>query len=83
VHGADFHMSFVPSDFEFTSDLLTFDPVEQNALFDLGYQQAINGTAWGTQRAPAQTEEILQLIADQALLFDRHEIPAWFKRSGQ
>jgi hypothetical protein len=83
LHGADFHMSFVPSDFEFTSDLLTFDPEEQSALFDLGYQQAINGTAWAIQRAPADTSELLLLISDQTARFDSHEMPAWLKRGDQ
>jgi hypothetical protein len=36
VHGADFHLSFVPPDFEFTTGALTFDPVEQTALFERG-----------------------------------------------
>ena len=83
VHGADFHLSFVPPDFEFTSDPLTFDPVEQIALYDRGYQQALEGTAWATQYAPASTEELIELIADPASTFDRHEPPAWLRRGDQ
>ena len=80
VHGADFHVSFVPPDFEFTSGSLSFDVAEQMALFDRGYQQAIEGVAWATQFAPASTEELIELIEDPASTFDRHESPAWLQR---
>jgi len=80
VHRADFHVSFVPSDYELTSGALTFDPEEQNALFDLGYQQALDGTAWATQRAPTSTEELIQIIVEPASSFDRNELPAWLNR---
>jgi hypothetical protein len=83
VHGADFHISFVPPDFEFTSGSLTFDPVEQTALFDRGYQQSINGNAWAVQPAPASTEELLQRIAEPASTFDTHAPPTWLRRDGQ
>ena len=83
VHGADFHISFVPPDFEFVSGPLTFDPEEQMALFERGYQQALEGTAWATQRAPASTDELIQRIADPASTFDRYEPPAWLKRDDQ
>ena len=61
VHGADFHLSFVPPDYEFTSGSLTFDPEEQAELFDFGYQQALDGTAWATQPAPTSDEDMIQL----------------------
>jgi hypothetical protein len=83
VHGADFHVSFVPSDFEFTSGSLTFDPVGQNTLFELGYQQSLDGTAWATQRAPTSTEELIQNIVEPASSFDRNELPAWMNRNEQ
>jgi hypothetical protein len=80
VHGADFHFSFVPPDFELTSGSLTFDPVEQTALFERGYQQALEGTAWATQRAPTSTEELIQRIVDPASSFDGYNLPAWLNR---
>ncbi len=80
IGGSDFNIGYVPSDFEFTSGSLKFDPVEQTALFELGYQQALNGSAWATARAPASTEELLKLIADPASTFDRNELPAWLHR---
>ena len=80
VHGADFHLSFVPPDYEFTSGSLTFDPQEQTALFDLGYQQSLSGTAWATQLAPTNTEELIQLIVNPASIFDRDGLPAWLER---
>jgi len=80
VHGADFHLSFVPPDFEFTTGSLSFDVAEQTALFDRGYQQALEGVAWATQFAPASTEELIRLIEDPASTFDRHQSPAWLQR---
>ncbi len=80
VHGADFHLSFVPPDYEFTTGSLTFDPQEQTALFDLGYQQSLSGTAWATQLAPTSTEELIQLIVNPTSSFDRDGLPAWLER---
>jgi hypothetical protein len=80
VHGADFHLSFVPPDFELTSGSLTFDPVEQTALFERGYQQALDGSAWATQHAPTSTEELIQNIVNPASSFDGNELPAWLER---
>ena len=83
VHGADFHLSFVPPDYEFTSGSLNFDPQEQTALFDLGYQQSLSGTAWATQLAPTNTEELIQLIVNPTSSFDRDGLPAWLERDGR
>jgi len=83
AHGADFHLSFVPPDYVFSTGSLNFDPVEGAALFELGYQQALDGTAWATQRAPSSNEELLKLIVDPASAFDGHEQPAWLKRGEQ
>ncbi len=81
AHGADFNMCFIPSDYQFTSGSLNFDPVEQTALFELGYQQAIDGRAWATQRAPSSSEEMIRLILDPASTFDRRKEPEWLKRA--
>jgi hypothetical protein len=83
VDGADFHVSFVPPDFEFTSGSLTFDPEEQSRLFELGYRQAIEGTAWATQLAPSSTEELLKLVVDPASRFGNQEPPPWLRRGTQ
>jgi hypothetical protein len=73
IDGADFHISFVPADFEFNTHTLQFEPEEEAALFELGYRQSIEGTAWVTQLAPDNAEEILQLIRDPASKFDMQE----------
>ncbi len=83
AHGADFHFSFVPPDYKFFTGSLDFDPQEQTALFELGYQQALDGTAWFSQPAPRSTEELVELIVAPAAAFDRHELPAWLKRGEQ
>jgi hypothetical protein len=83
AHGADFHVSFVPSDYEFSTGSLEFDPREETALFELGYQQALDGTAWATQLAPASNEELLKLIVDPASSFDGYVQPPWLIRGEQ
>ena len=83
VDGADFHFSFVPSDYEFTTGSLTFDPDEQTALYELGYRQALDGSAWATQLAPTSTEELLQLIVEPTSRFDTEEPPLWLRRGEQ
>jgi hypothetical protein len=77
IDGADFHLSFVPADFEFKTHTLQFEPEEEAALFELGYRQSVEATAWVTQRAPDTNEELLERILDPASSFDvqeRHRI---------
>jgi hypothetical protein len=83
AHGADFHISFVPPDYTFITGSLDFDPVEQTTLFELGYQQALDGKAWATQPAPSSDEELLKLIVDPAAMFDSRELPSWATRGEQ
>jgi hypothetical protein len=75
--------AFLGPDFEFTSGSLTFDPVEQTALFERGYQQALDGTAWATQRTPTSTEELIQNIVSPATSFDGNDLQAWLMRDDQ
>ncbi len=70
VDGSDFHISYIPSDFEFNTHTLQFEPEEEKALFELGYEQALRGSAWVTQRAPETTEEVIERIADPVSAFD-------------
>jgi hypothetical protein len=83
AHGADFHVSFIPEDFKLFSGSLDFDPVEGVALFELGYQQALDGAAWATQRAPNSDEEILRLVVDPSSSFDGYKSPPWLTRGEQ
>jgi hypothetical protein len=73
IDGSDFHLSFIPGDFEFVTHTLQFEPEEEAALYELGYQQSIEGTAWVTQVAPDSAEEVLKLIRDPASKFDLNE----------
>jgi hypothetical protein len=77
--GADLHLAYVPSSFEFTSGSLNFDPVQGGALYELGYRKAVEGTAWATQRAPATTEELLETVIQGVTTFDRAETPEWLE----
>jgi hypothetical protein len=73
IDGADFHLSFIPQDFELKTHVLQFEPEEEAALFELGYRQSVEGTAWVTQFAPDDAEEILERIRDPASGFDVQE----------
>jgi len=73
IDGADFHLSFVPADFEFKTHTLQFEPEEEATLFELGYRQSVEGTAWVTQRAPDSNEELLERILDPTSSFDMQE----------
>jgi hypothetical protein len=68
--GSDFHLSFIPEDFKFETHTLQFEPEEAAALFELGYRQSVEGTAWATQLAPDDAEDILDLIRDPVTSFD-------------
>jgi hypothetical protein len=70
IDGADFHVSFIPQDFEPRTHVLQFAPEEEAALFELGYRQSVEGTAWVTQHAPDSAEEILERILAPASRFD-------------
>jgi hypothetical protein len=74
IDGSDFHLSFIPGDFKFETHTLQFKPEEEAALFELGYQQSVEGTAWVTQVAPDSAEEVLELIREPASKFDLNEI---------
>jgi predicted acylesterase/phospholipase RssA len=81
IDGADFHLSYIPEDFEFRTHTLMFDPEEEVALFELGYRQSLDGTAWATQLAPESTELLLERILDPASRFDiQDRVRLTFKR---
>jgi hypothetical protein len=73
IDGADFHLSFIPQDFELKTHVLQFVPEEEAALFELGYRQSVEGTAWATQHAPDSAEEILERILEPASRFDAQD----------
>ncbi len=70
MDGSDFHLSFIPEDFEFSTHALEFKPEESIELFELGYRQSIEGRAWATQLAPRTREEMLERIRHPASKFD-------------
>ncbi len=81
VNGADFHVSFIPPDYPLDSSALDFNPADEMALFEFGYQQAIDGTAWATQIAPDTTDEFVRLLVDQLQRMER-DTPDWLLRRG-
>lgn len=59
---ADFHIAFIPPDFDLSDNSLLFDNAEMEQLYQLGYQRARSGDAWFTQKAPDTVEELARLI---------------------
>ncbi len=76
--GADFHISFIPPEFDLSPNPLEFDPDEMQRLFELGYGRVLRGEAWETQMAPASQEEFLELI-DPRQSIDRLEERPWLR----
>ena len=81
--GANFHLAFVPTSFQFTTHSLSFDPEQGEALFELGYQKALEGTAWATQRAPKSSDEFVKNVIQGVTTFDRFDTPEWLERGGE
>lgn len=79
AYGADFHVTFIPSDYPLTSGSLEFNPPDQTALFEFGYRQAVDGTAWFTQSAPETAEEFVKLLIQSTESME-HGTPAWLRR---
>lgn len=59
---ADFHMAFIPPEFDLSDNSLLFDNTEMEQLYQMGYQRARSGEAWLTQKAPDTVEELARLI---------------------
>lgn len=76
--GADFHISFIPPDFELSENPLEFDPEEMRRLFELGEGRSRRGEAWGVQPAPRSQQELLELI-DPRKTIDQLEARPWLE----
>lgn len=61
-NGADFNIAFIPPGFDLSDNSLLFDNAEMEQLYQLGYQQALSGQAWFTQKAPGTIEELARVI---------------------
>jgi len=81
AYGADIHVTFVPPDYQLASGTLDFYPPDQTALFEFGYRQAVDGTAWATQHAPDTSDEFVSLIIESTESMERGG-PAWVHQRG-
>jgi hypothetical protein len=81
AHDTDFHVAFIPPDYQLASGSLEFNPSDETALFEFGYQQAIDGTAWATQKAPDTTDEFISLLINTIETMERGT-PDWLLRRG-
>ena len=82
AYGADFNVTYIPPEYVLNSGTLDFVPEDQAALFDYGYQQAVDGTAWATQRSPDTTDEFIELLIHATEQMERGT-PDWVLRRGQ
>ncbi len=78
ISGANFHLARIPDDVELSDNAINFDPEEMRRLFDVGYQQALNGTAWDTQSAVTDLQEVIDMVNPQVL--DVLEARPWLRR---
>ena len=79
AYRADFNVAYIPPDYTLESGTLDFYPPDQTALFDFGYEQAIHGTAWASQKAPDTTDEFIELLIDTVEQMER-SAPKWLNR---
>jgi hypothetical protein len=62
IHGVNFNIAFVPTEFDLPESSLEFDQKIMQQLFNLGHDMAIQGTAWQRQEAPEDPAERLRRI---------------------
>jgi predicted acylesterase/phospholipase RssA len=79
VEGASFHLAHIPDDMELSDNPVNFDQAEMRRLFDLGYQQALNGDAWQTQPPVTDPAEMMFLVNPRHTL-DELEARPWLRR---
>jgi predicted acylesterase/phospholipase RssA len=78
VGRADLKLAFIPPEFDLSDNSLLFDRDEMEKLYQLGYQRALSGQAWLTQKAPATREELGRLL-DPRDSVDRLERRPWLQ----
>ena len=57
ARGGDFNLAYIPDDYV-PAPKETFDPVEMNRLFDLGFKEAVKGYSW--RKYPPYWQEVVQ-----------------------
>jgi predicted acylesterase/phospholipase RssA len=68
VYGADFHIAYIPPEFDVDWGATEFDPEKMRRLFDFAYQRAAKGTAFVTQRAVSDYDELIRLLDPMQVL---------------
>lgn len=81
IHGASFHLAFIPPGIELQTSPLEFDREEMRMLFDLGYEASLNGSAWYTQLPPSSEEQLIEGL-DPSRVFDDLEARPEFRSPG-
>ncbi len=78
ISGINFHLARIPDNVELSENPVNFDPEEMQRLFDVGYEKALNGTAWETQPVVTDPQEALDLVNPE--LMDEVEARPWLRR---
>jgi predicted acylesterase/phospholipase RssA len=73
---ADFHIAFIPPEFELSENSLLFNQDEMERLYQLGLERARSGQAWLTQKAPDTKEDLARLLNPRQSV-DRLEGRPW------
>ena len=62
VYGINFHLAYIPSEFQPLGDSVDFNPEDMARLFDFGYNQSITDEVWRTQGAVDDFDELIRSI---------------------
>ena len=62
VYGINFHLAYIPREFQPLGDSVDFNPEDMARLFDFGYNQSITDEVWRTQGAVDDFDELIRTI---------------------
>ena len=62
VYGINFHLAYIPPEFQPLGDSVDFNPEDMARLFDFGYNQSITDEVWRTQGAVDDFDELIRTI---------------------
>ena len=62
VYGINFHLTYIPPEFQPLGDSIDFNPEDMGRLFDFGYNQSIKDEVWRTQGAVDDFDELIRSI---------------------
>lgn len=68
VNGLDFHIAYIPQEYDLDFELYEFEQERMQRLFEFGRAEAAAGRAWKTTSAPNNADDMMDLIDPISLL---------------